>query len=199
MKKTVTCLKKKYNFTFVLVESGQNTVPPSARPVTCLWNRKSSLKSLEEEHPRLNFSDFLSTLLAVSYLIRMSHWRHTMVNGPEFWISCKRPAFLSSFSPLQVIQNLAPSTIMWRQCDIGINKQFHPACLFRSARKYSINNKLLRHFFGRKVLCPDSRFFHQKFLQDFWSDQNSWTFFKNTWHPKYNCAIFNISLTHMHK
>ena len=32
------------------------------------------------------------------YIIRMSHWRHTMVDGAEFWISCKWPAFLSSFS-----------------------------------------------------------------------------------------------------
>ena len=33
-----------------------------------------------------------------------------MVDGAEFWISCKRPAFLSSFSRLQVVQNSAP---MW--------------------------------------------------------------------------------------
>ena len=45
-----------------------------------------------------------------------------MVDGPEFWISCKRPAFLGSFNHLQVIQNLAPSTIMWRQCDIRIGQ-----------------------------------------------------------------------------
>ena len=31
-----------------------------------------------------------------------------------------RLALLSSFSRLQLIQNLAPSTIMWRQCDIQI-------------------------------------------------------------------------------
>ena len=43
-----------------------------------------------------------------------------MVDGADFWISCKLPAFLSSFSCLQVIQNSAPSTISWRQCDIPI-------------------------------------------------------------------------------
>ena len=59
-------LMVKYNFTFVLLEPGQNTVPPSARPVNCLWN---SLKSLIEEHARLNSSDFLSTLLAISHVI----------------------------------------------------------------------------------------------------------------------------------
>ena len=54
------------------------------------------------------------------WVIRISHWRHTMVDGAKFWISCKQPAFLSSFSRLQVIQNSAPSTILWRQCDIRI-------------------------------------------------------------------------------
>ena len=50
----------------------------------------------------------------------MSHWRHTMVDGAEFWISRQWLAFLSSFSHWQVIQNPAPSTIVWRQCDIRI-------------------------------------------------------------------------------
>ena len=54
------------------------------------------------------------------HVIRMSNLRHTMVDGAEFWISCKRPAYLSSFSRLQLIQKLAPSTIMWHQCDIRI-------------------------------------------------------------------------------
>ena len=41
-----------------------------------------------------------------------------MVDAAELLINCKQPAFLSSFSRLQVIQNLAPSTIVWHQCDI---------------------------------------------------------------------------------
>ena len=45
-----------------------------------------------------------------------------MVDGTEFWTSCKQPSFLCSFSHLQLIQNLAPSTIMW----IGI---IHPRFL----------------------------------------------------------------------
>ena len=52
--------------------------------------------------------------------IRMSHWCHTMVDGAKFWISCQWLAFLSIFSRWQLIQNSAPSTIMWRQCDIQI-------------------------------------------------------------------------------
>ena len=38
----------------------------------------------------------------------MQHWRHPATDGAEFWISCKRPAFHSSFSCLQVIQNKRP-------------------------------------------------------------------------------------------
>ena len=41
----------------------------------------------------------------LNYLIRMSYWHWRMsVDGAEFWIRCKPPAFLSSFSCLQVIQ-----------------------------------------------------------------------------------------------
>ena len=37
--------------------------------------------------------------------IRMSHWCCRTTEGAEFWITCKRLAYLSSFSRLQVIQN----------------------------------------------------------------------------------------------
>ena len=50
----------------------------------------------------------------------MSHWCHKMVNGAKCLISYQRLAFLSSFGPWQLIQNLAPSSIIWRQCDIEI-------------------------------------------------------------------------------
>ena len=50
----------------------------------------------------------------------MSHWCLTMVDCNEFWISCKGPAFLSSSSHLQMIQNLAPPNIVRHQCDIQI-------------------------------------------------------------------------------
>ena len=52
--------------------------------------------------------------------IRMSHWRHTMVDVAKFWINCQRLAILSTLSCWQLIQNLTPSTIVWRQCDIRI-------------------------------------------------------------------------------
>ena len=40
--------------------------------------------------------------------------------GRLFWIVCKWPAFLSSFSWLQLIQNSVPSVAGIRQCDIRI-------------------------------------------------------------------------------
>jgi hypothetical protein len=57
---------------------------------------------------------------AYSGAIWMSHWRHTMEDDAKFWIGCHWLAFLSSFGRWQLIQNLAPSTILLRQCDIGI-------------------------------------------------------------------------------
>ena len=52
------------------------------------------------------------------FLIRMSHWHHTMVDGAKFWISYQRLTVLSISSHWELIQNSAPSTIMWGQCDI---------------------------------------------------------------------------------
>ena len=43
----------------------------------------------------------------------MSHWHYMMVDGAKFWISYQRLAFLRSFSRWQLIQNLAPSTIVY--------------------------------------------------------------------------------------
>ena len=58
---------------------------------------------------------------AFIFLIWMSHCRHQATEGTEFWISCKLPAFLSNFSPLQLIQNSVPSFTRQRQCDIQIS------------------------------------------------------------------------------
>ena len=41
-------------------------------------------------------------------IIWMHYWRRPATDGAEFWISCTGPAFLSSFSHLQVIQNKRP-------------------------------------------------------------------------------------------
>ena len=81
-----------------------------------------------------NFSKLLSycvvsiTIKVVEYVIvsisfhqiQMPHWRHTMADGAKFWITCKRLKLLRKAGRLQLIQNSAPSTIVWRQCDIQI-------------------------------------------------------------------------------
>ena len=56
----------------------------------------------------------------------MSNWHHTLVDGAKFLIHYQQQAFLSSFGCWQLIQNLAPSTIVWGQCDMGIDMQNGP-------------------------------------------------------------------------
>ena len=75
--------------------------------------------------------------------IRMSHWRHTMVDGAKFWISYQWLAFLSIFSRWQLIQNLAPSTIEWRQYDIRIEWEFSIRIKNATSRVISPNYSLL--------------------------------------------------------
>ena len=43
----------------------------------------------------------------------MSHWHHRMVDGTEFWISCQWLSLLRIATHWQLIQNLAPSAIMF--------------------------------------------------------------------------------------
>ena len=50
----------------------------------------------------------------------MLHYHHPMVDGAKFWIIWKRLKLLRKAGHLQLIQNSAPSIIMWRQCDIWI-------------------------------------------------------------------------------
>ena len=98
-------------------------------------------------------------LLYVSKHFRMSHWCQQMVDGAEHLISCDWLAFLSAFSHLQLIQNSAPSTICWCQCDIRIvipwiyqillkyqfcNKEFQNIC---NSVQLNTSWTLLRHFF----------------------------------------------------
>ena len=53
--------------------------------------------------------------------IRMSHWRCKMVDGAKFWIICDWLNLLSKAGRLQLIKNLARSTIVRRQYDIRID------------------------------------------------------------------------------
>ena len=47
--------------------------------------------------------------------IWMSHWHHKMVDAAKFWISCHWLNLLRKASHWQLIQNLAPSTMVWCQ------------------------------------------------------------------------------------
>ena len=42
------------------------------------------------------------------FRLGMTHWNRRVTEGAEFWITCKRLAFLSNSSRLQVIQNKRP-------------------------------------------------------------------------------------------
>ena len=53
--------------------------------------------------------------------IRMSHWHQQMIDGAEFWISCKWLKALWKASKWQQIKWSAPTTICWCQCDIRIH------------------------------------------------------------------------------
>ena len=101
--------------------------------------------------------------------IQMSYWCHRMVDGTKFWISYQRLSFLSNFSCWQLIQNLVPSTIIWRH----ESKTKLLAKLVKSqilkARQYlnilmslDVTRKLTKSFHGNNLLCirlgtaPDS-------------------------------------------
>ena len=58
-----------------------------------------------------------------------------MVDGANFSISYQRLAFLSIFGSWQLIQNLVPSTIVWRDIRIEENFAFLHKCY-----SYSLEN-----------------------------------------------------------
>ena len=54
------------------------------------------------------FCCWMVLIICLKYVIRMQHGCRPATDGLEFWVSCKQPAFLSSFCCLQVIQNKCP-------------------------------------------------------------------------------------------
>ena len=81
------------------------------------------------------------------FFIWMSHWRHWVTEGAEYWISCKPPAFLSNFSSLQLIQNSAPSVTRWRQRDIWMPQPgFEPTFVDNFSSNF-LKKKYLSNFF----------------------------------------------------
>ena len=103
----------------------------------------------EQNNPAVTFSGKMWT----SY-IRMSHWRQQMVDGAEHLISCHWLAFLSAFSHLQLIQNSAPSTICWCQCDIRIwkkKKSYFEIYLVEGSFKQNIAHQHFAKFLPQKL------------------------------------------------
>ena len=77
------------------------------------------------------------TCQIVLNLIRMSHWRHMMVDGAKFWINCEQQELLRKASGWQLIQSLAPCTIVCRQFDIQIYKICH-LCSLRDSNIFNL-------------------------------------------------------------
>ena len=98
--------------------------------------------------------------------IRMSHWHHTMVDGAEFWISCQRPNLLRKPSHWQLIQNLAPSTIVWHQCDIRM--YIHTMKSIILIKKTQDWSKLTIHAVKTYKTCVTQRRDMQFSLVDYW-------------------------------
>ena len=66
--------------------------------------------------------------------IQMQHWRRPATDGTEFWISCKQPAFLISFSHLQLIQNKRRWCSATAHVTAGFGSQ---TCTFMSEQQLS--------------------------------------------------------------
>ena len=81
-----------------------------------IWCQMSDFGSILSPLPTPSQWDFLNK----EYYNPAVTYAASQHQGHLFWIVCKRPAFLSSFSRLQLIQNLAPSVAGMRQCDIRI-------------------------------------------------------------------------------
>ena len=107
------------------------------------------------------------TSIIITYLllpIQMSHWRHTMVDGVEFWFSCQWLRIPRKASRWKLIQNLAQSTIVWRQCEIWIAKYKNDwkVChlLFSELCRRSSKNRNDQpaFMFYRNLVLRDTRF-----------------------------------------
>ena len=102
--------------------------------------------------------------------IQMSHWRHTMVDGTKFWISYQWPAFLSIPSCRQLIQNSAPSTILWRQCDFRIAgwAGFGILCILQVAQKTKFEIFISCIFLQSKTLWNVGKTFYGSIMPTHW-------------------------------
>ena len=98
---------------------------------------------------RIHLGSFVKILCLILPIL-MSHWHNTMVDGAKFWISCQQLIILRKASHWQLIQNSAPSTIVWRQCDIRMIRIWvtvnNSTMFFHMVRhkniKHSVKNRL---------------------------------------------------------
>ena len=109
-------------------------------------NRSCPIQLFTKSNNELQIK-FLKALwiIRLFWIIRMSHWRHTMVDGSKFWISYQRPRLLRKASRWQLIQNLAPSTLSMWNPNTKDNKKNSSDCL----------KKIFRHNLEFVVGCDE--------------------------------------------
>ena len=109
----------------------------------------------------------------------MQHWRRPPTDGAEFWISCKRPTFVSSFRHLQVIQKKCP----W--CSAAA----YVTAGFRNIQKLFRSNQLTIH------LCrPALNIWISENLK-FWNSE----YLDNYFALKLDFRVFVIRMWHRHQ
>ena len=98
---------------------------------------------------RVALKYFFLPCLFVLLCIPMSHFRPTMVDGAEFWISSKLSAFPSSFGHLQVIQNSAsmwcPNVLWFRQL-IQIRWNYPSSFSFLTHKMFNHHSAWINYF-----------------------------------------------------
>ena len=108
----------------------------------------------------------------------MQHWRYPATDGAEFWISCKWPAFLSSFSRLQVIQNKRPWCSAAAYVTAGL-LQFGSAKHLNQGSVVHLSNFSIFYFI-RKLALYRSNIFRKRnsqiILRNIWGTCLPWQF-----------------------
>ena len=99
-------------------------------PFKCYWPKSKFLFRISAWYLKILFDNYLNlkkNYLSLHFFMFWQRYTYPAVTyaasqhqGHLFWIVCMRPAFLRSFSRLQLIQNSAPSVAGMRQCDIQI-------------------------------------------------------------------------------
>ena len=132
-----------------------------------MFHKKSIKKYLYLPFISIYIINLDSFLIFSPWLIRMSHWRYKMVDGAEFWISCKRPVFLSSFGILQVIQNKRPWTVgIWHMWQLDLKRNSGKNFRFQT-RDYKHKKCHFLIYFNRPTVSGKS--YLGRFIYNFWT------------------------------